>query len=39
MRSLVWFTQDLRLIDNPTITAAHDAATEILHVGLFKEGA
>lgn len=32
MRAIVWFTHDLRLADNPTLSEAHKAAQEILHV-------
>ncbi|MDG1772625.1 MAG: DASH family cryptochrome [Oceanicoccus sp.] len=32
MRALIWFTQDLRLADNPLLFEAHRAAQEVLHV-------
>jgi deoxyribodipyrimidine photo-lyase len=31
-KSLVWFTQDLRLHDNPTLHAAHQHSTHVAHV-------
>ncbi len=32
MKSLVWFTQDLRIHDNPLLAKAHQTSSEILHV-------
>ncbi len=37
MRSIVWFRRDLRLFDNPALTAACDACTEIIPLFVFDK--
>ena len=37
MRALVWFSQDLRVFDNPTLNKAHSAADSVLHVAFLGD--